>query len=506
MEQIIKHMDHNKLIPHHHHGGILHHGTTTALATIIDNWSTKMEQGIDAAALIMDQSLAFDLVYHPILVQKLKALGLDHHSVKLMQSYLNNRQQSVHLEGYTSPPLHTGPVSVIQGSSMSSLLFIIYTLDLPYIFYDDKLSIQQEEASTRPKSILYIDDNVIHITPFQTYNLQQAVDWTISKVHNYMNANKLKLNKDKTKIMVLSKNPATRNSIKIVTPDNQDDILHSSKLKILGIEIEETLNWKYYLTDGPQSILKQIKTRLNSLKLLKRYSTIPQMKQFANGILLSKLEYGAAIWASAPQYILKQLQSCQLEAARTILGPKTRRWTSSHLLSELKWIPIKKIGELASAKLTYQILNTSKPAVLANRMLSKINSTRITRQNGPFQLGPRPPGLGRTRNTKYQYRPNSYDIYQQIPLVLKQIPKPKLFKKRLKRYYLNNDDLPQNRDPTPTTTSQNHPTDLNNHPTAQNHPRTPPITTTTQPQTTTNLQPTTGQTTTHHQPSPHNGK
>ena len=312
---------------------------------------------------------------------------------------------------------------------MSSLLFIIYTLDLPYIFNDEKLSIQQEETTSRPKSTLYIDDNIIHITPFENLNLQQAVDWTINRVHTYMNANKLKLNKDKTKIMILAKNPATRKTITIKTPDTQEDITHSSKLKILGIEIEESLNWKYYLVDGPQSILKQIKTRLNSLKLLKKYSTVQQMKQFANGIFISKMEYGAAIWAAAPAYIIKQLQTCQLEAARTILGPQTRRWTTSHLLNELKWLPIKKLGELASAKLTHQILRTSKPAILANRMISQINSLRITRQSGPFQLGPRPPGLGRTASTKYQYRPNAYSIYQEIPLILKQITKPTLFKK-----------------------------------------------------------------------------
>ena len=256
--------------------------------------------------------------------------------------------------------------------------------------------------------------------------------------------------------MILTKNPAIRKTIRIQTQDNEEDIFHSSKVKILGMEIEETLNWRYFLTDGPQAVLKQIKTRLNSLKLLRRYANNSQMKQFANGILMSKLEYGAAIWAAAPAYIIKQLQTCQLEAARTVLGPHTRRWTTTHLLAELKWLPIAKIGELASAKLTHQILRTSKPAVLANRMVSQMNSLRITRQSGPYQLGPRPPGLGRTATTKYQFRPNAYRIYQEIPLVLKQITKPKLFKKRLKRYYRNNNDLPHNRDSTPTVQSDYH--------------------------------------------------
>ena len=115
MVQLIKHLDQNNLIPHHHHGGTLNHGTTTALATIIDNWSIKMEQGIEAAAVMMDQSLAFDLVFHPILIKKLKSIGLDQHSVQLMQTYLNDRQQTVHLEGYTSPPSTQGQSQLYRG-------------------------------------------------------------------------------------------------------------------------------------------------------------------------------------------------------------------------------------------------------------------------------------------------------------------------------------------------------------------------------------------------------
>ena len=258
LEQLLKHLDTNKLIPHQHHGGVHNHGTATALATIIDSWTKKMEEGVDAAALLMDQSLAFDLVDHPILIQKLASLGLDEYSLKLMKSCLQDHLQSVQLEAYTSPPIHTGPRSVIQGSAMSCILFIIYTLDLPHIFTQTPLSTQQEESSSRPKSTLYIDDNFIHITPFEDKTLQQSIDWTITKVQSYMNNNKLKLNKDKTKLMVLTCKPAIRKDIRITTQD--EDILHSPNVKILGIELEETLSWKYYLTDGPKAVLKQIKT------------------------------------------------------------------------------------------------------------------------------------------------------------------------------------------------------------------------------------------------------
>ena len=139
----------------------------------------------------------------------------------------------------------------------------------------------------------------------------------------------------------------------------------------------------------------------------------------------------------------------------SIIGPQSKRWSKSHLLKELNWLDITQIGVLASIKFTHKILNSNQPVALAHRMISKINHTRLTRNNGPFQLGSRPTGLGKTLITKYQYRPNAYENYNNLPLVIKQIKKPKFFKLRTKRYLKNNDDLPTNRSSvTPSQSSQ----------------------------------------------------
>ena len=100
LTQLLKHIQDNNLIPHQHHGGVINHGTATALATLVDTMSTRMESGQDTAALIMDQSLAYDLVDHVILLKKLQAIGLDEHSIKLMESYLDNRTQAVQVESF----------------------------------------------------------------------------------------------------------------------------------------------------------------------------------------------------------------------------------------------------------------------------------------------------------------------------------------------------------------------------------------------------------------------
>ena len=47
---------------------------------------------------------------------------------------------------------------------------------------------------------MYIDDNFIQVSKFYGKSLQQALDWTIEQVEEYMAKNKLHLNKDKTQL------------------------------------------------------------------------------------------------------------------------------------------------------------------------------------------------------------------------------------------------------------------------------------------------------------------
>ena len=251
LDQLVHHLHSNKLIPHHHHGGFNQKSTVTALTTLIDTWANCLESGEDAIAIAMDQSKAFDIVDHQLLIKKLKLLGLDYHSLQLMTSYLADRTQVVYLEGSTSSTLHTGPRSVIQGSGLSCTLYLVYTMDLPLIFETTAKTIRQSEASTQPESLTYVDDNFITIRQKANELLQHTILNTIQLVETYMAANLLMLNPEKTKIMVLSRHPANRN--KYFIPAVPKYIHHSKHLKVLGIDISYDLNWKFFLLDGKMS-------------------------------------------------------------------------------------------------------------------------------------------------------------------------------------------------------------------------------------------------------------
>ena len=194
--------------------------------------------------------------------------------------------------------------------------------------------------------------------------------------------------------------------------------------------------------DGKQSIKNQLITRLNSLKILKKSTNTEQIRKFANGIFMSKILYGAEVWAGAPKYILKSLQHLQLDAARTCIGPSSKQWSTTHLLKTMKWPSIQMIAQLSSAKLTHKILTKGVPETIHHKITSGMQKQRITRNCGPYKLGSKPAHIGTSKYSKYQYLANSYRMYQDIPQILKEIKKPDKFKQRVKRWLMNNDDLP----------------------------------------------------------------
>ena len=136
LKQILTYLVQNELIHESHHGSVKGRSTTTAVATIIDTWTNLVENGEEVAAMAMDQSAAYDLIDHPILLRKMETLGIQPDGIKLFKNYLQNRQQCVYIDGATSSTLHIGNRSVVQGSVLSCALYLIYILDLPHLFHE----------------------------------------------------------------------------------------------------------------------------------------------------------------------------------------------------------------------------------------------------------------------------------------------------------------------------------------------------------------------------------
>ena len=89
-----------------------------------DQWVEEVEDGCLVGVMMIDLSAAFDMVDHPLLLEKLKLFGLEEGSLSWIRSYLTNRTQNVYVDGCLSPPLDID-CGVPQGSILGPLMYII---------------------------------------------------------------------------------------------------------------------------------------------------------------------------------------------------------------------------------------------------------------------------------------------------------------------------------------------------------------------------------------------
>ena len=114
--QIVDHFRKNNLFHENHHGGLAHHSTCTALVQIYDILLRSSEDKKISAALLLDQSAAYDLLDHRILLEKLKLYGFNENGLNWIKSYLSGRSQTVHVQTQQSAVTALGDHGTPQGS------------------------------------------------------------------------------------------------------------------------------------------------------------------------------------------------------------------------------------------------------------------------------------------------------------------------------------------------------------------------------------------------------
>ena len=148
--------------------------------------------------VLLDLSAAFDTVDHFFLLSRLSArFGICDHALNWFRSYLSDRTQFVRIQG-VSPHVNDLHHGVPQGSVLGPLQYSLYTstpgdiarsCGLSYHFYadDTQLYLSFEMSSAEDLSIC-----------------KSIIEDCVTDINLWMLANKLKLNSDKTGILVFS--------------------------------------------------------------------------------------------------------------------------------------------------------------------------------------------------------------------------------------------------------------------------------------------------------------
>ena len=152
--------------------------------------------------------------------------------------------------------------------------------------------------------------------------------------------------------------------------------------------------------------------------------------KMATSIFYSKVLYHIELWGITTMTNLKKIDKVLIKMAKYLNGyGRSDDWN----LKRLKWLNIKETQAYTAIKYTHKLINSESDHTFKHYLLQN----RSTRNRIVMKLGPHKPIIGRSSITQSTYLYTMINQYNQLPDSLTKINKHEIFKKWLKKIFLD---------------------------------------------------------------------
>ena len=213
-------------------------------------------------------SSAFDTIDHSVLIARMQhRLGISGPILDWFKSYLSDRTQCVHINGKFSAPQQL-KYDVPQGSGLGPLLFSIYILPLGDIIRKHQMELH-----------IYADDIQVYVSVCPTTSngvklVVSRLELCVNNINEWMSANFLKLNADKTEVILLGfKTQLAKIDLLHVNIAGVDIPIKSDPVRNLGVMFDSGLTMAAQVANVTRSASFQLRNISKARRMLTTDST-----------------------------------------------------------------------------------------------------------------------------------------------------------------------------------------------------------------------------------------
>ena len=372
------------------------------LMVLIEKWKKCVDSGGAFGALLTDLSKAFDCLSHELLTAKLDAYGFDTKSLRLVYSYLSNRNQRVKVnESYSSWKIIS--YGVPQGSILGPLLFNIFICDMFYFL--EEFDIANYADDTTPFCGGVNHDEVVN-------NLEMSS----SILFKWLKDNQMKINTDKSHLL-LSGNETMISNI------DGHEIESEKQQELLGVVIDSRLTFETHINN----VCKKVSQKLNALARISSYMGTKKRQMIMKSFITSQFGYCPLIWMFHSRGLNHKINSLHKRALRITFSDNDL--TFEDLLIKDNSVSVHHRNLQLLATEMFKSYNCLSPNII-NEIFEHNTSTYNLRNRNFYRSRKVNSVYNGTESLSY-LGPKIWDL---VPPEIKESENLEVFKKRIKRW------------------------------------------------------------------------
>ena len=202
----------------------------------------------------------------------------------------------------------------------------------------------------------------------------------IGDVHKWLANNMLKLNDDKTEVILFTSKHALKSHPSVAVTVAEQHTRPATSIRNLGVVYDQTLSMIQHVN----SVCRVGYMHVRNIGRIRCYLTEDATKTMIHALVTSRLDYCNAVLYGLPASVTNKMQRLQNTCARMITRTR-RRDHITQVLVKLHWLPVRRRIEYKMLSHTYRAIHRQAPQYMCD-MLSLYQPTRALRTQSTLTL------------------------------------------------------------------------------------------------------------------------